>query len=473
MTEKFAMQKSLRLISILAGLIASAFAADLPAPDQSGIQHIVVVMMENRSFDHLVGWVPGANGKQAGLSYTDTNGEAHSTYPLAPDFQGCGHPDPDHDYNGGRVEFNNGACDGWLRAGQNDIFAIGYYQQADLSFLGVAATNWMVCDNYFASIMAGTYPNRLYQHAAQTDRLDDSVSISTLPTIWDRLAEKNLTGRYYFSDIPMLAFWGTKYIPIMRFISDFYDDAAAGNLPDVSFVEPRFVGEVQGISGDYHPVSDIRTGEHFLSEVYNAVVSSPNWTNTVLVINFDEWGGFFDHVPPTTAPVPDADRAAGDTSGLRGFRVPALIVSPWSKRGAVATNLFDHTSILKMIEWRYGLEPLTVRDAGATNLADALDFAAYNTNAPVITTPNIISLPCAIQQPKVHRHPKNPKKLVVDWTSEATLQIATNIAGPWINTTNTTSGYTLEPTETTQFFRVQNKFDALRALAQSAGIPMP
>ena len=466
------MQRFLLLGCVCAALAHAGGAAALPNPDQSGIQHIVVVMMENRSFDHLLGWVPGANGKQAGLSYTDTNGVAHATYPLAPDFQGCGHPDPDHDYVGGRVEYDNGACDGWLRAGQNDIFSIGYYQQPDLSFLGIAATNWTVCDNYFASIMAGTYPNRLYQHSAQTDRLDDSVKISTLPTIWDRLAEKNLTGRYYFSDIPMLAFWGTKYVPIMHFVSDFYDDAAAGNLPDVSFVEPRFLGEAQGISGDYHPVSDIRAGEYFLSKVYNAVINSPNWTNTVLVINFDEWGGFFDHVPPTTAPVPDADRAAGDNSGLRGFRVPALIVSPWSKRGAVATNLFDHTSVLKMIEWRFGLEPLTVRDAGATNLADALDFTAYNTNAPAINAPQVISLPCAIQQPKVHHHPKN-NNLVVEWTSEATLQVATNIAGPWINTTNTASGYTLEPTETTQFFRIQNKFDELLALAKASGIPLP
>src|ERR1051325_3165360 len=166
------MMKKLALLAAAAVLIkVSSPAAKLPDPEQSGINHIVVGMMENRSFDHLLGWLPGADGKQAGLSYTDTNGVAHSTYPLAPDFQGCGHPDPDHDYAGGRVEYDNGACDGWLRAGQNDIFSIGYYQQPDLSFLGVAATNWTVCDNYFASIMAGTYPNRLYQHAAQTDRL--------------------------------------------------------------------------------------------------------------------------------------------------------------------------------------------------------------------------------------------------------------------------------------------------------------
>lgn len=464
------MQKPVLYFAGLLTAAATTFAAQLPAPDQSGIQHIVVVMMENRSFDHLLGWVPGANGKQAGLSYTDTNGVSHSTYPLAPDFQGCGHPDPDHDYDGARVEFNNGACDGWLRAGQNDIFSIGYYTQPDLPFLGVAATNWTVCDNYFSAIMAGTYPNRVYQHAAQTDRLENELKISDLPTIWDRLADKDISRRYYFSDIPMLALWGVKYVPIMGFVSKFYEDAASGDLPAVSFVEPRFLGETQGASGDYHPVSDIRAGEHFLSEVYNAIINSPNWTNTVLVINFDEWGGFFEHVAPPTAPVPEADRLAGDTSGLRGFRVPALVISPWSRRGAVATNLFDHNSVLKMIEWRHGLEPLTVRDRTANNLAEALDFSNYNTNAPAITAPDVQSVPCAIQQPVLHFGGTN---IVINWTSDAKLQVATDISGPWTNTTNTVSGFTINPSEATQFFRIYNGFDELLALAKSAGIPVP
>ena len=463
----------MKVCILTAGLIGMSLQmrAALPEPTNSGIAHVVVVMMENRSFDHLLGWLPGANGQQAGLSYTDTNGVAHATYPLAPDFQGCGHPDPEHDYAGGRVEFNNGACDGWLRAGQNDLFAIGYYQQADLSFLGVAATNWTVCDNYFSAIMAGTYPNRMYMNCAQTDRLVNSLAISSLPTIWDRLSEKNLKGRYYFSDIPMLALWGAKYIPILRPISNFFSDAAAGTLPEVSFVDPRLLGEAQGVSSDYHPVSDIRTGEHFLSTIYNAIITSPNWTNTVLVINFDEWGGFFEHVPPTTAPVPDADRAAGDSSGLRGFRVPALVISPWSKRGAVATNLFDHTSVLKMIEWRWGLEPLTVRDQTATNLAEALDFSAYNTNAIVINTPDIASVACSLKQPRVKNHDKS--KMVLNWTSDAVLQVATNIAGPWIDTTNTVNGFELTPTEAQQYFRIYNSFEKMVELSKSYGIPLP
>ena len=165
-------------------------AGGLPRPEKSGIQHIVVVMMENRSFDHFLGWLPGAAGQQAGLAYNDKNGVAQSTWALAPDYQGCGYADPDHSYDGGRAQLDGGLCDGWLLAGTDDLFPIGYYTQSDEPFLGRAAGDWTVLDHYFAPILAPTYPNRIYQHAAVTDRLDDSLfPPSTLPTIWDRLAE--------------------------------------------------------------------------------------------------------------------------------------------------------------------------------------------------------------------------------------------------------------------------------------------
>ena len=360
----------------------------LPQPHRSGIEHIVVVMMENRSFDHFLGWLPGANGMQSGLTYTDAAGVAHSTFPLAPDYQGCSHPDPDHSYEGGRIEYDGGACDGWLRAGNNDVYSIGYYTQADLAFLGAAAPAWTACDNYFAPILAPTYPNRIYQHTAQTDRLDDSLlPLSTLPTIWDRLADHSLSARYYYTDFPFVALWGAKYLPIAALIDNFFADAAAGNLPRVSFVDPAFLGEEQGLSSDDHPHADIRNGEVFLNAVYQAVTTSPNWPNTIMLINYDEWGGFFDHVAPGTAPVPPADAALG-SDGLRGFRVPALIISPWSQRGTVAHGLYDHTSILKMIEWRWSLRPLTVRDASANNLAETLDFSRANLTAPVFDVPS-------------------------------------------------------------------------------------
>ena len=239
----------------------------LPLPGASGIDHIVVLMMENRSFDHFLGWADGADGRQHGLKYLDHSGVEHKTYPLAPDFQGCGHPDPDHSYEGGRTELNGGACDGWLRAGENDEYAIGFYRKKDLEFLANAVSQWTTCDRYFSAIMAGTFANRIYQHAAQTDRLANTFELSALPTIWDRLAAAGLEGRYYFSDVPFLALWGATYLPIGRPFAAFLADAAAGTLPHVSFVEPRFLGEEFGLSNDDHPYADVRNGEAFLNLV--------------------------------------------------------------------------------------------------------------------------------------------------------------------------------------------------------------
>ncbi|HEU0033196.1 MAG TPA: alkaline phosphatase family protein [Kofleriaceae bacterium] len=360
----------------------------LPKPDKSGIRHIIVAMVENRSFDHLLGWHPNADAMQAGLVYYDAAGVPHSTWSLAPDYQGCAYGDPDHSWEGGRIELNGGACDGWLLA--NDIYSIGYYRQQDLPFLGKAALDWTLCDRYFSAIMAATYPNRFYQHCGVTDRLDDSLTPSTLPTIWDRLAAAHVPHKYYFSDVPFLGFWGTKYAGITRPYSEFLADCAAGTLPAVSFVDPRFGGEDQGVSGDYHPHGDIRTGEHWLYQTYRAITTSPAWKHTVLVINFDEWGGFFDHIAPNEAP--DVD----PRFKLRGFRVPAIVVSPFARRGYVDSTEFDHTSILKMIEWRWGLAPLSVRDQYANNLASVLDFSTVNRVAPDYSVPDVASALCPI-----------------------------------------------------------------------------
>ncbi|WP_430297164.1 alkaline phosphatase family protein [Sinomonas sp. B1-1] len=388
----------------------SALPAD---PAASGIDHIIVVMMENRSFDHFLGWLPGADGKQSGLTYTDRYGIPHGTHHLA-DYQGCSHPDPDHSQEGGLIEFNNGRCDGWLRAGDNDDFAIGYYTDADLAFFAQAAPGWTVCDNYFAAVMAETYPNRFYQHAAQTDRIHNSSANATIPTIWDRLAAAGVSGKYYYSDVPFLALWGTKYMPISSPYSAFLSDCAAGTLPSVSFVDPRFMDEGSGTSGDDHPHADVRSGELFLNEVYRAVTTSPAWSRTMLVVNFDEWGGFYDHVAPTTAP------DTSQTTALRGFRVPALVVSPFAPRGAVASGTYDHTSVLKAIEWRWNLQALTPRDANAANIAEVLDFAsAPNLAAPAYTVPPFAAGPPCTPlpggDPEDEWHPLKNRAIAEGW----------------------------------------------------------
>lgn len=371
----------------------AAAATTLPDPAASGIDHVVVVMMENRSFDHFLGWLPGADGKQSGLTYVDRYGVPHGTHHLTA-YASCGYADPDHSYEGGRIELNDGKCDGWLKAGENDELAIGYYTQSDLGFFGQAAPAWTVCDRYFSAVMAETYPNRFYLHAAQTDRLHNSITQATMPTIWDRLKDAGLSGKYYFSDVPFTALWYDKHLDISVPFAEFLTDAAAGRLPAVSFIDPRFEDEPSGTSSDDHPHADIRAGEAFLAQVYAAVTSSPNWANTMLVVTYDEWGGFYDHVAPSTAP------DVSDVTALRGFRVPTVVVSPRARRGAVAHGTYDHTSILRAIEWRWGLPALTPRDASARNLAEVLDFAsAPDLVAPKITVPPFVpGAPCPVQE---------------------------------------------------------------------------
>jgi phospholipase C len=375
----------------------------LPSPEASGIEHIVAVTMENRSFDHFFGWMPNADGQQAGLTYVDNQGQTHATHSLSGDKTGCPAADPDHSYNGARVEYDGGKMDGFLRAGSNDTYRIGYYGQKDIPFYAALAQNYTTCDRYFAAILGPTFANRMFIHAAQTDRLTDSVTPTTLPTIWDRLAAANVSHAYYFNNVPYLALWGVKYLGITRTYGQFKQDAANGTLPSVSFLDPRYTILDDGTGNDDHPHADIREGDKFLYDVFEAVSKGPGWSSTVLIINFDEWGGFFEHVPPPRAQAAndvDTDIVNGKT--LLGMRVPVVVASPYSAGNPnsplINSMVFDHTSVLKLIEWRWGLQPLTPRDASSdvNNLAYALDFNHPQTAVPTLPKPHtpFIAFPC-------------------------------------------------------------------------------
>lgn len=362
----------------------------LPDPATSGIDHIVVVMMENRSFDHFLGWLPNADGRPLDRTYPDQGGIDVEPEHLGPDYTGCAHPDPDHSYDGGRVQLNAGAMDGFLN-GDNDEYAIGWYGEADLPILAVLARHYTVLDRGFCSVLSSTFPNRLFLHAAQTDRLANTAALATMPTIWDRLAAAGVSARYYYSNVPVLALWGGRYKSISHPYWQFLVDAATGRLPAVSFVDPRFTLGDTGRGNDDHPHADIRRGQVFLAQTFRALAESRVWPNTVFVMTYDEWGGFADHVTPPRAAAPngvDTDLVNG--KALLGFRVPVVIASPWTRGSAhdprVVHDTYDHTSILKLIEWRHGLAPLTARDASSDvgNLATALDWSAPNAVVPAL-----------------------------------------------------------------------------------------
>ncbi len=383
-------------------------SSPLPDPRNAPFDTVVVLMLENRSFDHLLGWVPGANGRQAGLSYPDLHQKPASTYPLGNETQACGEKDPAHDWGSMVKHFDGGRCDGWLQTQTTgDHFPIGYYEKAQVPILATLAENYTLFDSYHCSMMAATWPNRLYMLCAATD-LDETGLFpgagAARPSglelsIFDRLQGAGLTAGYYQWGEPMTGLFRSKrYDPLTYPIDKFYTDAKAGRLPNVSFVEPDYttVSEFLGTSNDYHPHGDIEVGEGYLAQIYDTLRASPQWDRMVLVVNFDENGGFYDHVVPPMVVDDNVNPNPGPHPAYNrlGFRVPCIAIGPFAPRRIEKGGPYEHCSILRMIEWRWGLQPMTARDAHAKNLAVALDFSKRRppVDLPPFTAPP--KVPC-------------------------------------------------------------------------------
>jgi phospholipase C len=385
---------ALPLGSMISAAAGRELKAAYPKPRNLPIDHFVVLMMENRSFDHYLGWRPDVDGRQAGLSYPDAQGKLHKTHPLAPDFQGCGFMDPDHSWDGGREEYAHGKLDGFYRA--NDEFAIGYYVEKDLPFLPALAQAFTTYDRYFAALLGPTYPNRHYQWAAQSGgQISNVIPSSNLgnpwETIFDRAQAAGLDVGYYYTDVPFAALYGSRGLSWARPIAQFYDDAAAGNLPNLAFVDPGFLNEDQGLSSDEHPHGDPRVGQFLMSEVVDAFLNSPNYRRGAMFVNYDEWGGFFDHVSPMLVPDDRSSKKLEKNFGITGFRTPAVAISPWARRGYVSHAALNHVSILKLIAYRFRLGWLNTRHRYSSDIGRTFDFAAKpNYNVPDLPTPDVV-----------------------------------------------------------------------------------
>jgi phospholipase C len=370
--------------------VAGVKASVLPAPHTAPFDTVVVLMMENRSFDHVLGWLPGANGRQQGLSFADAAGNVHETWRLAPDWQGCGLSDPDHSWQGAATQYANGRCDGFLRtAPAGDRFPIGYYTRHDLPILGALATGYTTFDNYFCSMQGPTWENRLYQLTGTTQvdmpdgfpKSDADRPCLITTTIFDRVQAAGLGAGYYHQGEPMTGlFKSRRYDRITHPIDRFWEDARKGTLPNVVFVEPDYTdaAEDNGTSNDYHPKGSVLVAEQFVARVHDALAGGPQWERMVFILNFDEHGGFFDHVPPPACEDDTVQTGRGPFPDLKrlGFRVPAIAMGPFAPRKIESAGPYEHCSILRMIEWRWGLEPMRARDRHARNLAAALDFTA-------------------------------------------------------------------------------------------------
>jgi phospholipase C len=393
----------------------------LPGRRNLPIDTFVVLMMENRTFDHYLGWMPNADGRQAGISYVDRNGRRKSTRHLGNEFQGCGHPDPDHGWDAGRIHYNGGKMDGFLRSPNNDEFAIGYYKPEDLGFIDNAAQAFTTFDRMFCDILGPTFPNREYLWAAESYGLKNN---STPPqvgynsgfppnTIFAALDRAGVSNRYFFNDVPAAALWGQHGLSRSGQIEEYYARCAAGTLPAVSFVDPNFgglIGTGQGVSGDEHPHGDIRTGQAYMADVALAFLDSPQYRRGAFFIVYDEGGGFFDHVRPPRVPDRLNSPKLAEDFGQVGWRIPSALISPYARRGHVSHQVVTPVSILKMISYRFGLPPLNRRLAYSSNIARSFDWVSRpRLDRPALPDPpNVMSQPCprssaaAASRPKEH-----------------------------------------------------------------------
>lgn len=351
------------------------------------IEHIVVLMMENHSYDNYLGMLRRGDGFRL-----DSRGR-----PTAANVDSAGHPvrayhlattcqqktRPSQAWDASHVQYSDGRNDGFVRSDSGPV-AMGYWTKEDLPFYYGLATTFPLADRYFSSVLAQTYPNRRFLLAATAYGLvDDSVASLSQPpppggTIYDRLNAHSISWKNYFSSLPT-----TFLIPSIRQakpnnavpVADFFTDAAAGRLPAYSLVDPDFEH-----NSEENP-QNILVGEAFSARVINAVMNGPAWSKTLLVWCYDEGGGYYDHVPPPAAIAPDSIRpvlpATQHLPGgydRYGFRVPCVIVSPRARRDYVSPVVHDHTSILKLIETKWNLPALTYRDANASNLLDSVDL---------------------------------------------------------------------------------------------------
>ena len=423
------------------------------------IRHIVVLMMENHSYDNYLGMLRNrgegfpldSDGKPE-VSNTGPGGEVIRAFQLPSTVQRAGVPS--QSWRASHVQHGEGKCDGFVtsvrdlltgadeQAGTAAI-GMGYWSEADLPFYYGLARTFPVADHWFSSCLGPTFPNRRFliagtAHGLIDDSPYDLLDYPSAGTIFDLLTEhgiswanyhpvasthgkwrhyarhrRKMTRRHLMSlgrSIPSMTRNAEKdikftadvfplgigrYMRHVHGLEQFFADAANGTLPAFSIVDPDF-----DAYSEENP-QDIRKGESFAAAEVNSVLNGAGWPHTLLIWLYDEHGGYYDHVPPPPAVPPDTVEGRSVVGGREdvgegphrydryGFRVPAVVVSPYARSGYVCSEIFDHTSVLKLVEKKWNLPPLTARDAAASAPLDALDL----TSPPAFLDPPILPAP--------------------------------------------------------------------------------
>jgi phospholipase C len=397
----------------------------------AAVDHVVVLMLENRSFDHMLGFLytSDANVSPSGQPYEgltgtesnpDSSGNAVTVFPITPTTPNAYFmpgADPGEGYlatnnqlygtdNGPSTTGQPATCQsfvkdyaytlgwektqGWsILAGTTANDIMGCFTPQTLPVLSALAKGYAVCDYWFASVPTETLANRAFASAATSQgHMDDQTKTFTCPTIFASLDAKGIGWAVYgYNEQPLTksTFTDITQADATHFglFTDFQGAAAAGTLPAYTFLEPSWTST----GNSQHPNYDVALGEQLIHDVYEALRSGPGWPQTLLVITYDEHGGCFDHVPPPWGAAPPDNNVGeyGFTFNRFGVRVPTVLISPLIAPGTVyrvpaGSTPLDHTSILKTVEQRWNLPALTARDAAAPGFGDVLTLTTARTD---------------------------------------------------------------------------------------------
>lgn len=365
-------------------------AASIPA------EHFVLVMQENRSFDHYFSKLSHGGVRVASADATNPDVDGSPVARRHLDVTCV--DDPSHGWPASHREYADGGNTGFVITNSPlGERSLGWYDETDLPFYYALARTFALSDAHFASVMGPTQPNRLYYYAGTSfgtiantiPPLKDERG-RPYPNVFTRLNAAGVTWKVYSTNLATPAvFLNVLSDHLERFVrlDEYFTDAMNGTLPQVSIVEAGYGLGVAGGEDDEHSPSNVQLGQRFTARVVNALLQSPLWPKSVLLFSYDEHGGYYDSVPPGPACIPDAIEPIGDATrhfDHLGFRVPLIVVSPYARRGWVSHVPSDHTSLMRLIALKWGLPALTGRDANADALVDLFDFEHPDVSVPML-----------------------------------------------------------------------------------------
>jgi phospholipase C len=385
------------------------------------IKHVIVLMLENRSFDHMLGYLPHGHGL--------TGNEFNPVNPLDPASErvhvsnqaNYNSVDPAHDFESvekqlygdpGRIADPapmNGFVAAHIEKEKGDVELgkkiMECFDPGKLPALTTLANEFCLCDHWFSAVPGPTWLNRFFAHSATCDGMivDNPWHNYRMKTIFDSLEKNGYSWNIYYGDVPQSIILQHHWRSLERFkrFENFYTDLEKGELATYSFIEPRFIDFHEWKATDQHPPHDVKLGEYLIAEVYDTLRNSRLWDQSLLVITYDEHGGYYDHVPPPgSVPSPDGKKSKHpyfDFTRL-GVRVPTILISPFVEKGQVDSTIYEHSSLPATIKTLFDLpEFLTSRDRAANTFEKNLSRATPRSDTP-------LSLPVPGEPEEARRH---------------------------------------------------------------------